>query len=105
MNNASNRRRAQPASASSYENGPALSFKAVNWGRLFAYLLPYRRRMALAMLALLVSSGAGLAFPLVIVRLLDTVTQVKDYGPLNMMALMLVGLFLFQAAFSFLQSY
>ena len=40
-----------------------------------------------------------------IVRLLDSVTQVKSYGSLNKLALLLVGLFLMQAAFSFVQSY
>src|SRR5678815_706022 len=38
-------------------------------------------------------------------RLLDSVTQVKSYGSLNGLALLLVGLFLVQAAFSFVQSY
>ena len=61
--------------------------------------------MALAILALLASSGSGLAFPLVIVRLLDSVTQAKSDGPLNLLAGMLIGIFLLQAAFNFLQSY
>jgi len=47
----------------------------------------------------------GLAFPLIIVRLLDSVTQIKSDGPLNMLAGMLIGIFLLQAAFNFLQSY
>ncbi|MEO7913145.1 MAG: ABC transporter ATP-binding protein [Roseiflexaceae bacterium] len=83
----------------------ALSLTAVNWRRLFGYLQPYRWRMALAILALLFSSGLGLAFPLVIVRLLESVTQAKNYGSLNGLALLLVGLFLVQAAFAFVQSY
>ena len=87
------------------QDGPAVSFKAVNWGRLFGYLKPYWGRMALAILALLVSSGFGLAFPLVIVRLLDSVTKAKSFAPLNNLALLLVGIFLFQAVFSFFQSY
>jgi subfamily B ATP-binding cassette protein MsbA len=84
---------------------PPISFKAVKWGRLFGYLKPYWRRMTLAFLAMLIYSGFGLAFPLVIVRLLDTVTQAKDFGPLNQLALLLVVIFLLQSAFSFLQSY
>lgn len=71
----------------------------MNWGRLLAYLKPYRERMAFAVLALLVSSGFGLAFPLVIVRLLDSVTRANNYGLLNTFALLLVGIFLLQAAF------
>ena len=61
--------------------------------------------MALATLALLISTGFGLAFPMVIVRLLDSVTQAKSTGALNSLALLLLGIFLVQAAFSFLQSY
>jgi ATP-binding cassette, subfamily B, bacterial MsbA len=84
---------------------PALPFKVVDWTRLLRFLKPYRGQMAFAILALIVSNSVGLAFPLVIVRLLDSVTKAKDYGPLNTLAGALVGLFLLQAAFSFLQSY
>ena len=87
------------------KNEPALSLKSVNWRRLLGYLSPYRGRMTLAVLALLVSSGFGLAFPLVIVRLLDSVTKAKSFAPLNNLALLLAGIFLLQAAFSFVQTY
>jgi subfamily B ATP-binding cassette protein MsbA len=95
--------RGRPALFNTDEN--AVSFKAVNWGRLFGYLKPYRGRMALAILALLVSSGFGLAFPLVIIRLLDLVTKAKSFAALNNMAFLLGGIFLLQAVFSFFQSY
>jgi subfamily B ATP-binding cassette protein MsbA len=103
MENRSNGRGDRPSSLN--QNEPAISFKAVNWNRLFGYLKPYWRRMGLAILALLLSSGLGLAFPLVIVRLLDSVTKARDFGPLNMLAGLLVAVFLLQAAFSALQSY
>jgi subfamily B ATP-binding cassette protein MsbA len=61
--------------------------------------------MSLALLALLASSGFGLAFPLVIVRLLDSVTKAKSFAPLNNLALLLVGIFLLQAVFTSVQSY
>src|SRR5690349_6457028 len=83
----------------------ALSFKAVNWGRLFGYLKPYWGRMGLALLALLASSAFGLAFPLVIVRLLDSATKAKSFAPLNNLALLLIGILLLQALFSLVQSY
>ncbi|KPV50931.1 ABC transporter ATP-binding protein [Kouleothrix aurantiaca] len=86
------------------ENPPA-PFQSISWRRLFAYLRPYTGRMAVAVLALLLSSGLGLAFPLVIVRLLESVTQSQSYGPLNTLAAALVGLFLLQALFTFAQSY
>ncbi len=103
LNRSNGRHRSQPTLSN--EKEAALSLKAVNWGRLFAYLKPYRGRMTLAILALLISSGFGLAFPLVIVRLLDSVTKTNNYGLLNSLALFLVGIFLVQAAFSALQSY
>ncbi len=84
---------------------PAISFKAINWGRLLGFLKPYWKRMTLAVFALLASSAFGLAFPLVIVRLLDSVTRAKSLAPLNSLALFLLGIFLCQAAFSFIQSY
>jgi subfamily B ATP-binding cassette protein MsbA len=83
----------------------AVSLKAVNWKRLLVYLKPYWGKMALAILALLASSGFGLAFPLMIVRLLDSVTKIKSFALLNNLALLLSGIFLFQAAFSFFESY
>src|SRR5450759_1954105 len=103
MNRSGHRRRERSVSDKVKE--PSMSLKSVNWNRLFGYLKPYRGRMGLAILALLLSSGFGLAFPLVIVRLLDSVTKVNNFGPLNMLAGILVVIFLLQAAFSFIQSY
>jgi len=84
---------------------PGVSFKTINWRRLLSYLKPYWGKMGLALLALLASSGFGLAFPLIIVRLLDSVTKAKSFGPLNNLALLLVGIFLLQALFTSVQSY
>ena len=104
MENHSHGRERDPRALSN-KNEPAVSFKAVNWRRLFGYLKPYQGRMTFAILALLVSSGFGLAFPLVIVRLLNSVTKAKSFAPLNNLAFLLGGIFLLQAAFSFVQSY
>ncbi len=103
-NGRSDEQREEPAQ-SAKQKEERVSFKSVAWGRLFGYLKPYQGRMALAILALLISSGFGLAFPLVIVRLLSSVTQSKSVTPLNNLAFLLGGIFLLQAIFSFLQSY
>jgi ATP-binding cassette, subfamily B, bacterial MsbA len=87
------------------DDEPVVPITAIDWRRLLGYLKPYWRRMILAILALVLSTGLGLAFPLVIVNLLDSVTRAKDDGPLNLLALLLVGIFLIQATFSALQSY
>jgi ATP-binding cassette, subfamily B, bacterial MsbA len=99
------RRRGPAVSSNGAAAAPAIPFRAISWRRLFGYLRPYAGRMALALLALLGASALGLAFPLVIVRLLETVTQSQDTAPLNALAAALVGLFLLQAACTFVQSY
>ena len=104
MENRSNGRRRGHLALSNQDEAK-IAFKEVNWGRLFGYLKPYWRRMTFAILALLLSSGFGLTFPLVIVRLLDSVTKAKSFGPLNNLALLLVGIFLLQAVFTSVQSY
>jgi ATP-binding cassette, subfamily B, bacterial MsbA len=101
--NIQERRQAQVAPDA--KKGLAAALEGVSVRRLFGFLKPYKGRMALAILALLCSSGLGLAFPLVIVRLLESVTQTQSYGALNTLAGMLVGLFLLQAGFAFVQSY
>ena len=103
MRNRNSRRGGPPGNADTATE--TIPFRSVPWRRLFGYLKPYVGRMALAIGALLISGGLGLTFPIVIVQLLDTVTQVKDTAPLNTLALTLVGLFLLQAAFMFGQSY
>jgi subfamily B ATP-binding cassette protein MsbA len=87
------------------EDAQGVSWKSVNWRRLLGYLKPYTGRMSLAIVALVLSTGFGLAFPAVIVRLLDTVIDAKNYGAVNTLTAVLLGLFLLQAAFSFVQSY
>ena len=67
MENRSNHREERPTLFAQGES--KVSFKEINWGRLLSYLKPYRGRMGLALLALLISSGFGLGFPLVIVKL------------------------------------
>lgn len=77
----------------------------LNWRRLLAYLQPYRARMGLAILALVIAQGMGLAFPLVIVRLLDSVLQAQSQAQLNQFTLLLLGVFFVQSAFTVVQSY
>ncbi|MEO8608021.1 MAG: ABC transporter ATP-binding protein [Chloroflexota bacterium] len=92
-------------SATTGDTSPKAGFTSVNWFRLLGYLKPYRGRMVLALFALLFSTGLGLAFPALIAQLLDSVTKTKDTTPLNMLAGLLIGVFLLQAVFSFVQSY
>jgi subfamily B ATP-binding cassette protein MsbA len=98
-------RRRERAAIGGQHTPDTTPISSVDWRRLFRFLVPYRWRMALAIFALAVYSLIGLAFPLVIVQLLDAVLKQHDQAQLAALALALVGLFSVQAAFGFLQSY
>ncbi len=68
-------------------------------------LKPHRRALGVAAVLLLVSTGIGLAFPLVVRRLLDAAFLAGDGTLLNLIALGLLGLFAVQAMVNFFQSY
>src|SRR5215471_14785249 len=73
--------------------------------RLLSYAKPYRARLAIALLSLLLASALGLAFPQVVRLLINASFVEHDSGKLNRLAVLLVGLFAVQALFSFLRSY
>ncbi|HSE97665.1 MAG TPA: ABC transporter transmembrane domain-containing protein [Blastocatellia bacterium] len=73
--------------------------------RLVAYAKPYRARLAVAFVSLLIASSLGLAFPQFVRLIIDAAFVERDAARLNQMALALIGLFAAQAAFSFLRTY
>jgi subfamily B ATP-binding cassette protein MsbA len=73
--------------------------------RLLAYTKPYKARLAIALISLIIASALGLAFPQVVRLLIDAAFVDRDSQALNRLALVLVGLFATQALFSFLRSY
>lgn len=73
--------------------------------RLLAYTKPYRARLTIALISLIIASALGLAFPQVVRLLIDAAFVDRDSQALNRLALVLVGLFATQAMFSFLRSY
>ncbi|MFP4322533.1 MAG: ABC transporter ATP-binding protein [Anaerolineales bacterium] len=73
--------------------------------RLFRYLRPYWGRMLLALGALLVATGLGLLFPLVIQNVLDTVLEEADRAQIDQLTALLVGVFAVQAVARFIQGY
>src|SRR5574341_381536 len=86
-------------------DAPLPPLNVVSLGRLFGYLMPYKGWMALALVALVLGNAINLAFPLVIVQLLDSVLKNHDAAQLSNFALGLVGLFLLGAVFNLFQSY
>ncbi len=80
--------------------------------QLLGYLWPYRLKFAAALLALLVSSLFGLAFPAITGKLVDAALTPRAadalipwYQDINWIALGLMVLLAFQAAFAFLREY
>jgi subfamily B ATP-binding cassette protein MsbA len=71
--------------------------------KLGPLLRPYRGRLVLAAICLLVAAGVGLAFPLVVRVLLDAAFQEKDRALLNRIALGMLGLFALQGVMNFTQ--
>ncbi len=73
--------------------------------RLLSYTRPYRVRLAIALLSLLVAGALSLAFPPVVGMLIDAAFVERDSSKLNRLALLLVVVFAAQAGFSFLRTY
>ena len=71
--------------------------------RLLPLLHPYRARLAVAFVCLLVAAAAGLAFPAVLRVLLDSAFVVKDRSSLDRWALALLGIFALQGVMNFVQ--
>src|SRR6266550_8327867 len=73
--------------------------------RLWPRVRPYRRMLAIATVALVLSSLASLAFPMVVRYLLDAAFVSRDRALLDRIALGLVALFCVQAVLNYLQAY
>jgi ATP-binding cassette, subfamily B, bacterial MsbA len=73
--------------------------------RLLPRLRPHRGKLAIATVMLLGSSAAGLVFPRVVGRILDSAFVAASRTELDRTALFLVGLFALQAAMNFTQAY
>jgi subfamily B ATP-binding cassette protein MsbA len=71
--------------------------------RLLPRLRPYRTRLALAAVCLIVAAAVGLAFPLVVRYLLDAAFQTRDRALLDRIAIGLLLLFALQGLMNFIQ--
>jgi subfamily B ATP-binding cassette protein MsbA len=77
----------------------------VPWRRLLNYLRPNLKLFAVAVVALLVSTGFGLLLPLVIGGLVNEVVSAGDAAGLDRLLLMLVGITLVLAVAGFAQTW
>ncbi len=73
---------------------------------LFALLRPYRKWLGLAVTGVVVAAGLGLVFPRIMGRLVDVaLVEEGSTETLDRIALLLLGVFFAQAAFSYLRIY
>ena len=84
---------------------PVRSSKQVPWRRLFSYLKPHKWRMLVAIIALVISSGVSLVFPLFIGKTIADVLNQGSLAQLNQFVALLIGLFVIMAVANFIQSY
>src|SRR3989338_2709927 len=73
--------------------------------RLFGYLRPYRRRMAVAVVALVVGAALGLVFPWIMQNLVDAVFARGNAAELNRITLILLATFSIRSIFHYFQGY
>jgi subfamily B ATP-binding cassette protein MsbA len=66
---------------------------------------PYRGRIAVCAVCLVIAAAVGLAFPAVVQRLLDAAFQKHDRALLDRIALFLIGAFALQGLMNFIQVY
>ncbi|GAB4209765.1 MAG: ABC transporter ATP-binding protein [Roseiflexaceae bacterium] len=90
-------RRVPPASPTDQPPAPTTP---IAWRRLAALIAPYWRALLLALVLLTATSLIGLALPLAIRWLVDSVFVERDANQLNSVALGLLGLFVAQSLLS-----
>src|SRR5690242_13830511 len=90
--------------AKSEDSGPTPDVP-VNWGRMFGYLRPYWKQIAVAFVALLISSALSLVFPAVIQRVVDSVLVANDGHLLDQITIVLIVVFIVRSVSSFFETY
>ncbi len=87
----------------STENNPLGGME--QFRRLFAFVKPYRRRLAIAIAAIIIGSLLGLAGPYTLQFLIDAVFRQSDATLLNQITVALLIIFGTQAVFYFIRGY
>lgn len=82
---------------------PKLSLQPLS--RLVPLVRPYRGRLVVASVFLVVAAAAGLVFPAVMRFLLDAAFEQKDHAALDRIAIILLSVFAVQAVANFVQVY
>jgi ATP-binding cassette, subfamily B, bacterial MsbA len=77
----------------------------LNWRRMVSYLLPYKGRFIVALLAVVASSLLSLVFPAVIGGVVDSVLQQRNVQLLDQITIALLLVFLLRSASSLVENY
>ncbi|MCY4019518.1 MAG: ABC transporter ATP-binding protein [Chloroflexi bacterium] len=77
----------------------------VQWRRVLAYLSPYKLRLFIASVGVLLSAGLSLVFPAVISNVVDSVFEEANLALLDEITLLLLLVFLFRSIAAFVQNY
>lgn len=72
---------------------------------MLSYTKPYRLRLGIALISMVIASAFGLLAPQVVRQITDAAFNRRNSEELNRLALIMLGVFAVQAAFSFLRSY
>jgi subfamily B ATP-binding cassette protein MsbA len=83
----------------------AAQAREISWGRLFAYVRPYRWQLVVALFCLALSTSTGLLLPLVAGQLINAIAGQAVSFSLNQAALFLLVVTVVQAVFGLIQSY
>ena len=76
-----------------------------NYKRLLAYIKPYLGRFFLAIICIVMASGANLYLPWIIKDMIDKVLAERDMAMLNIISVSIVLVFAFRGFFYYWQSY
>ena len=76
-----------------------------NYRRLLAYIKPYLGRLGLAVICIIIASGANLYLPWIIKDMIDKVLAEKDMAMLNVISISIVVVFAIRGFFYYWQSY
>jgi len=76
-----------------------------NYKRLLAYIKPYLGRLGLAVICIIIASGANLYLPWIIKDMIDKVLAEKNMAMLNVISISIVVVFAIRGFFYYWQSY
>src|ERR1700710_2890856 len=77
----------------------------LNWGRMTRYVYPYWKQMVVAFIALVISSGLSLVFPVVIQQVVDSVLVSHNTQLLDQITVVLLIVFIIRAISSWFETY